>query len=97
MINYDANMIYKFAEKLYKKANLVIASYTLLGLILGIVGGMFFGNANGGGETTIKVVAIIAALIGFEVGRGKAFLLKLQAQTALCQVKIEQNTSGKIV
>jgi hypothetical protein len=32
-------------------------------------------------------------LLGFGIGWNKAFLLKLQAQTALCQAKIEENTN----
>jgi hypothetical protein len=37
------------------------------------------------------------AILGLAVGLEKAFMLKMNAQTALCQMKIEQNTSGKIV
>lgn len=36
--------------------------------------------------------AVVAGLIGYAIGTEKAFQLKLQAQTALCQVKIEENT-----
>lgn len=36
--------------------------------------------------------AIVCGLFGFWTGSSKAFALKLQAQTALCQVKIEENT-----
>ena len=97
MINYDPAVIQTFAEKLYKKANSIIVTYTLIGLILGGVGGYYLSEAAGGGMSTIAIVAVVAALIGFAIGREKAFLLKLQAQTSLCQVKIEQNTSGKIV
>lgn len=32
-------------------------------------------------------------LLGFWIGSNKAFVLKLQAQTALCQAKIEENTN----
>jgi sulfite exporter TauE/SafE len=110
MIQYDRDVIQKFAEKLYKQANFIIASYTILGLLLGGVGGHFLGGAirgdmsataigeaNSGDMTTTAIVAIVVALIGFAMGQEKAFMLKLQAQTALCQVKIEQNTSGPIV
>lgn len=97
MVQYDRDLIQKFAEKLYKKANGVIASYTIVGLLLGAVGGYFLGDSMGGGMTTTVIVAVVVALIGFAIGQEKAFMLKLQAQTALCQMKIEQNTSGKIV
>lgn len=38
------------------------------------------------------VCAILGAIVGRNAGLAKAFGLKLQAQTALCQVQIEQNT-----
>jgi hypothetical protein len=36
--------------------------------------------------------ALTLGLLGFWNGTNKAFALKLQAQTALCHVKIEENT-----
>ena len=39
---------------------------------------------------------LVAGLIGFWSGWNKAFVLKLQAQTALCQMKIEENTRSSI-
>jgi hypothetical protein len=36
--------------------------------------------------------ALTFGLLGFWNGTNKAFAMKLQAQTALCQVKIEENT-----
>lgn len=36
--------------------------------------------------------ALVVGLIGYVLGIQRAFALKLQAQTALCQVKIEENT-----
>jgi len=103
MVQYDRAVIQKFAEKLYKKANAIIASYTILGLLLGGVGGYFLCFSpirvlhNVPIVQVMAIVAVVGALIGFAIGREKAFLLKLQAQTTLCQARIEQNTSGKIV
>ena len=36
--------------------------------------------------------ALLFGLIGFMAGRERAFTLRVQAQKALCQVKIEENT-----
>jgi hypothetical protein len=41
-------------------------------------------------STLLGILAF--GLLGFWIGSNKAFVLKLQAQTALCQVKIEENT-----
>ena len=38
---------------------------------------------------------LIGAGLGFYLGQQKAFILKLQAQTALCQAQIERNTRSK--
>lgn len=98
MVIYEANVIYKFADRLYRKANLIIACYTILGLLLGGVGGYFLGHmaAEGYGPLTVTIVAVLGSIIGCVVGSEKAFMLKLLAQMALCQVQIEQNTSGKL-
>lgn len=93
MVQYDATVIQAFAESLYKRANSIIATYSVLGLILGFVVGLYLPVP--GGEAKMVVATVIGLAIGVAVGRQKAFLLKLQAQTSLCQVKIEQNTTGK--
>lgn len=36
---------------------------------------------------------LVAGLLGYWIGSSKAFSLKLLAQTALCQAKIEENTN----
>jgi hypothetical protein len=90
-VQYDRSVIQTFANSLYAQANSIIAVCTIIGVVIGGVGGYFVpiddmqGILAGGG-------AIIVGLIGFQIGRQRAFALKLQAQTALCQAKIEENT-----
>lgn len=36
---------------------------------------------------------VLCGIAGYILGNEKAFMLKFQAQTALCQTKIEENTS----
>ncbi len=84
---YDPSVIQEFADRLYSKANGIIRSYTLLGII--ILG--FAGLATG--EPILGAVgAVIGAVIGCSMGKEKAFSHKLQAQTALCQVQTEVNS-----
>lgn len=91
MATYDPDIIYKYADRLYKQANFIIAAYTIVGALVGVIGGYYVGIT-----LTIQALpilgAILAGLIGFAIGNGRAFMLKLQAQTALCQVKVEENT-----
>jgi len=99
---YDSQVIAKFANRLYAQAGIVRIVYPIAGAVLGgfiaSVGKKFdatepdlwdlFGPLLLGG--------LLFGVLGFLVGVGKAFSLKLQAQIALCQMKIEQNTSRKI-
>jgi len=92
MATYDASIIATFADALYKEAAAIVIRYTIGGIVLGAAGGYFGGGRDG--TTAGIVAAAIAGAIGWSIGRSKAFSLKLQAQTALCQMKIETNTSS---
>jgi hypothetical protein len=84
---YDPKIIYEFAARLYSKANTVITIYTIIGALIGGILG--YGVKRGGG---LLFGLVVFGFIGFYLGREKAFWLKLQAQTSLCQAKIEKNT-----
>jgi hypothetical protein len=91
MTSYEPEIIFKFADRLYKQARTAVATMTLVGVLLGFGGGLFLGidklSVVGG-----VVGAVVLGVVGYLAGRERAFRLKLQAQTALCQVKIEENT-----
>lgn len=87
--SYDPAVIQEFADRLYAKASGIIRSYTILGLIL--LG--FAGLATS--EPILGAVgAVIGGIVGYSMGKEKAFAHKLQAQTALCQVQIEKNSKS---
>lgn len=88
-MQYDSKIIQEFAARLYRKANSVIATYTILGVIIGLGAGAAVGQGAGA-----IVGAAIVGVIGFVLGTERAFQYKLQAQTALCQVEIEKNTKS---
>jgi len=87
MIEYDARIIYQFADALYRQARSIVLTYTLIGFLLGGVGGFVVAA-----EFAAIAGALILGLLGYVVGQQRAFQLKLQAQIALCQVRIEENT-----
>jgi hypothetical protein len=89
VVSYDPNVITMFAQRLYARAAIVIALHTVIGVVLGGVAGKF---AYGTGS--MLILAAVGGVLGFLLGSQRAFLLKLQAQTALCQIQIEQNTRG---
>ena len=88
-MEYDPKVIVEFASRLYARANSVIATYTILGVLVGAGAGSALGHGAGA-----LIGAVIVGSIGYSMGSEKAFQYKLQAQMALCQVKIEANTRG---
>ena len=90
-VAYDPQVIEAFAFYLYAQATRIIAGHAIIG---GLLGGVLGGVMSGGNWLIVVVAAGIVRWIGLEAGKQKAFVLKLQAQTALCQVQIEKDTQG---
>ena len=108
MVAYDPEIIQKFVDRLYRRAKSVIITSTIGGVLVGGIIGFFvvlffdqrtprlpsrFSLDELGAELIACLIgAVLFGLFGFLAGREHAFLLRLQAQTALCQAKIEENT-----
>ncbi len=108
MVAYDPDVIQRFADRLYNRARMIVITLTLVLALVGGVAGFWMGlllDANSarpprhlsldelGTELIACLIgAILFGLIGLLAGRERAFLLRLQAQVALCQAKIEENT-----
>jgi uncharacterized membrane protein len=102
MTSYNSNVLQENADALYSRASALIASYAAVGAVVGWVAAYFLEPLT---LTTLRLpasysliplqllAALIAAILGGVWGYGKGLALKLQAQAALCQMKIEQNTS----
>ena len=89
---YDPRLIETFAGKLYEQAASIVSTWTLLGALFGGVFGLLAGARFGSELLGAGLAAIVAGGIGYTLAQPRAFLLKLQAQQALCQVRIEANT-----
>jgi hypothetical protein len=90
MARYESSLIHQFADRLYRKASSTIAAYTALFALIGFgVGLAYSGPAVG------LIAAALLGVIGCVLGSEKAFQLKLLAQMALCQARIEENTRGR--
>ena len=100
MVTYDRSVIQDQAEKLYKRASRILAERTVLWALLGF-GGTFVALSllQTMGDTDPLLGSLIGGGLlgwfGYRSAVEEAFRLKLQAQTALCQVQIEQNTSAR--
>ena len=96
MIEYDPEVIQKYATRLYRRANSMMAAYALAGLVLGGLGGTMLGEAMMAASTTPALIgAAIGAVVGWMLASARAETLKLMAQQALCHVRIEQNTRSR--
>jgi len=87
MTKYDPEVIFIFADRLYATARNVVLMFTALGGVVGFAMGYLMAEIIGG-----IILAVVLAAIGRWYGNEKAFQLKLQAQTSLCQVEIERNS-----
>ena len=96
MVTYDSKLIYAFADRLYQQAQRIVVSYTLgwglMGALLGGSAGALLNQGQGPVVGLGLVAAVLFAVVGYTQGQAKAFVLRLEAQRALCLVAIEENT-----
>lgn len=92
MAQYDEKIIHEFADQLYRRANTIIALFSLVGAIIGLFAGWGVGQYGTKRFIYALIAGGIGGGIGYYIGTARAFVLKLQAQTALCQAQIEKNT-----
>lgn len=88
---FDPEVIQEFANRLYKRASSITVLYGTLGFLIGIVGAApLFGTRGLSflGVPVLMLTTSVAALIGRERG----YNMRLVAQQALCQLRIELNT-----
>ena len=95
-VTYDGAMIRSFVERLYRRANNAVATYTLLGVGLGLSVGYILAGLLGEVSTgRMPYEALCILLFGgvaYSTGRDRALALRVQAQIALCQIRIEEQT-----
>ena len=96
---YDPDLLQKYADRLYRRANWIVAWYSLLGLLAGVLLGEIYFYLMGVPHHVQRLTSsgdvisgLIGLLPGFVYGTGKAFQLRLEAQRTLCQLQIERNT-----
>ena len=95
---YDPSVIHEFAKRLYKQASSLVLNSTILWGFLCAGGGALAALALQPfdyGPVVVAVSTLLGAIAGYNRGLEQAFRLRLEAQTALCQVQIEINTRLK--
>lgn len=99
-VRYDPSILRKFATELYNEADSVLIAAAVRGFAIwggiSVVCGYVMSDTGDGRTTTAIIVGCGGGLVGAFVGRlgalAQANSLRVQAQTALCQVEIERNT-----
>ncbi len=102
---FDPAIMEQFAQQLLRKADSVRVGSAVVGGVVGVIFGAvpltplasvwpipaIFGFA------TILLGALAGVLVGYVVGEGRAFRLRVQAQTALFQVDIERRLESALM
>lgn len=97
MQTYDPSIIEEHAATLYRRAARVVFFWTILVGAVASVAALLALKQYPAGDPTrmaILVSGVVGMMVGYYMGSGRAFQLRLQAQLALCQVAIERNTRG---
>jgi hypothetical protein len=101
---YDPKIIERFADQLLRKADTVRVGFAAGGGIFGVFVGAVpmtplktvWGVPAGFGVATIIVGALLGIMIGYVVGEGRAFRYRVQAQSAIFQLQIEQRVASAV-
>src|SRR5580704_1782061 len=95
MATYDSKVIYRFADELYARADAIVGQAILMAAVLGLVlvAGAHFLVPK---ELILTVLAlafsVVVGWLMYNSAERQAFKLRLEAQMALCEVRIEENT-----
>lgn len=94
---YDPAILQTMADRLYASAKFIVIKYALLGGFLGastgFAAGIFIDSQDPGKGFIMGVfLGFLGLLFGAFFAQERAFMLRLQAQNILVQVKIEANT-----
>lgn len=90
---YDPRILLEYSNELYRQAAGIVWTAAVWGVLVG--GGIFAGfdlMRSGTFGPIALVPALIGGMVGYRIGQGKAFRLRLEAQRTLLQLQIEFNT-----
>jgi hypothetical protein len=92
---YDPEILQQFADDLYNRAKWIVITTALTYAVVGFIAGAGVSSMLKASDLSLVytlVATAIAGASGARAGQVKAFTLKLEAQTALCQRQVELNT-----
>src|SRR5919199_5092860 len=101
---YDPKIIERFADQLLRKADTVRVGCAVAGGIFGVFVGSVpltplravWSVPASFGIATVIIGALVGVLVGYVVGEGRAFRYRVQAQSAIFQLQIEQRVATAV-
>ena len=98
MAIYDPTFVKEFSASLYAQAKTIVPAHFFIGMFVGM---FLFGILSVQLIQTLDFLIVslgvlIGGVLGYGSGRYRAYELKLQAQLALCQIKIEEHLRNKV-
>lgn len=100
MIDYDPTQAKQLASRLNLRAGLSTLVSSALGIAIGMVASPYILQSLPGNLSVNLpgwLCLVVFGVLGFLQGMERGFQLRLQAQTLLCQIQIEENTRGRWV
>src|SRR5256885_12929528 len=82
MVTYDPKIIQTFAERLYSRARTIAVVYTVVGVLVGGIGGFMLGTAisNSAPVPVAVTLALVLGLMCCMLGLARGFTLRLVAR-----------------
>jgi hypothetical protein len=101
MVEYNPNVLKKYANSLYQQAGLIMFCYTGIGVFVGYIVASIFNAATpkrSADDATVIlwICIIVCGIVGLIAGYNKGLQMRIRAQEILCQVAIEENTSARM-
>jgi hypothetical protein len=99
---FDPSVIELYAAQLYRRADSVRVGSVVTGAVLGVVFGAvpvsplgpYLPIPSSFGLAMILLGALIGGFLGYAIGEGRSFRIRLQAQMVLFQLQLERNTAA---
>jgi hypothetical protein len=97
MVEYDEEIIKQYAQNLYAQSKTITMRHFFIGLFAGVIvfGGVCDALLSSYDGLIISMGAMVGGFMGYGSGQNRTMELRIQAQQALCQVKMEENTRKK--
>lgn len=90
-VKYDESVLQTSVNRLYAQADALVEGMAFMGLLVGGIAGYVLSRRLEGAA----VGCLLGLILGYGLGKSRAFHLRVQAQTLLVSMQIERNTRAR--